>query len=60
MGLPAIPMILEELQREPDQWSWALEAVTEANPVPPESAGVVQSMAQAWVDWGRVEGYIPQ
>ena len=53
MGLPVVPLILEELRREPDQWFWALEAITGENPVPPEAAGVVTQMAQAWVDWGR-------
>ena len=28
MGL-SVPLILEELRREPDQWFWALEAITE-------------------------------
>ena len=28
MGLPVVPLILEELEREPDQWFWALEAIT--------------------------------
>ncbi len=60
MELPVVPLILEELQREPDQWFWALEAITEQNPVPAEAAGVVKLMAQAWVDWGRTEGYIPR
>lgn len=58
MGLPVVPLILEELQREPDQWFWALEAITEENPVPSEAAGVVKLMAQAWVDRGRGRGYI--
>ena len=58
MGHSVVPLILEELQREPDQWFWALEAITEENPVPPEAAGVVKLMAQAWVDWGREQGYI--
>jgi hypothetical protein len=53
MGWPAVPLILEELQREPDQWFWALEAITDANPVLPESAGNVRLMAQAWVEWGK-------
>ena len=35
------PLILEELQREPDQWFWALEAITQENPVQPGSAGKV-------------------
>ena len=60
MGLPVVPLILEELQREPDQWFWALEVITEQNPVPPESAGIVRLMAQAWVDWGREQGYLPK
>jgi hypothetical protein len=58
MGLPAVPLILEELRREPDQWFWALEAITEANPVPPEAAGNVRLMAQAWLDWGKQQGLL--
>jgi len=58
MGLPAVPLILEELKREPDQWFWALEAITEANPVPPNAAGNVRQMAQAWIDWGQRQGLI--
>jgi hypothetical protein len=58
MGLPAVPLILEELQREPDQWFWALEAITEANPVPAEAAGKVRLMAKAWVEWGRQHGFV--
>jgi hypothetical protein len=52
-----VPLILEELQREPDQWFWALEAITEANPVPQEAQGNVRQMAQAWIDWGRQQGF---
>ena len=58
MGLPVVPLILEELHREPDQWFWALEMITDENPVPAEAAGVVNLMAQAWVDWGREKSYI--
>src|SRR5262249_25740043 len=58
MGLPVVPLILEELQREPDQWFWALESITEENPVPPEAAGVVRMMAEAWVEWGREQGLL--
>ena len=58
MGLPAVPLILEELRHEPDQWFWALEAITEENPVPPEAAGKVKLMAEAWLEWGQRKGYI--
>ena len=52
MGPPVVPLILAELRREPDHWFWALEAITEENPVPPEAAGKVRPMAQAWIEWG--------
>ncbi len=58
MGLPAVPLILEELRCQPDQWFWALEAITEENPVPPEAAGNVRLMAQAWIDWGKQQGLL--
>jgi hypothetical protein len=57
LGLPAVPLILEELQREPDQWFWALESITEQDPVPPEAKGKIRLMAQAWIDWGTQRGY---
>jgi hypothetical protein len=58
MGPPVVPLILAALQREPDQWFWALDSITEENPVPPEAAGRVRLMAQAWVDWGRRNGIL--
>jgi hypothetical protein len=58
MGTAAVPLILEELKREPDQWFWALESITEENPVPPEAAGRVRAMAEAWLRWGRERGVL--
>ena len=58
MGWPAVPLILDELRRDPDQWFWALEAITEENPVPPEAAGQVRRSADAWVEWGRDRGLV--
>ncbi len=58
MGWPAVPLILEELQRAPDQWFWALEAITDQNPVSPESAGNVRLMARAWIEWGIRQGLL--
>jgi hypothetical protein len=60
IGLPVVPLILEELQREPDQWFWALEAITEQNPIPAEAAGDVKQMAEAWLEWGKQHGYLPR
>jgi hypothetical protein len=58
MGWSVVPLLLEELKREPDQWFWALEAIIGENPVPPEAAGNVRSMARAWVDWGMRQGLL--
>ena len=58
MGMPVVPLILEDLRHEPHHWFWALEAITEHNPVPPESLGKIQEMADAWVEWGRRQGVI--
>jgi hypothetical protein len=52
IGPSVVPMILEEMAREPNHWFWALEAITQENPVPAEVAGRVESMAQAWLAWG--------
>src|SRR5580692_3377864 len=32
MGIAVVPLILQELQNEPDHWYWALAAITGANP----------------------------
>ncbi len=59
MGMDAVPLILKELEREPDQWFWALEAITEADPVPAEAKGKVTLMAQAWLEWGKQRWLLP-
>lgn len=58
MGRDVVPLILEELWREPDQWSWALASITGENPVPPGVGGKVAAMARAWVEWGERRGLI--
>ncbi|HJT77778.1 MAG TPA: hypothetical protein VJ739_11305 [Gemmataceae bacterium] len=58
MGMPALPLILEEMRREPGQWFWALEAITGENPVPPEAAGEVRLMTDAWLEWGKQQGLL--
>jgi hypothetical protein len=59
IGMAVVPLILEELRRQPHHWFWALEAITEQNPVPREALGKTQAMAAAWLDWGKKQGLIP-
>jgi hypothetical protein len=58
MGQEAIPMLLRELEREPDHWFWALRAITGQDPVPQGNRGKIKEMTLAWLQWGRQRGYI--
>lgn len=57
MGEPVVPLLLQELNREPNHWFWALKAITGANPIKPEHRGRIKHMAKDWLDWGRDHGY---
>ena len=58
MGDSAIPLILEDLQRAPDQWFVALGEITGSNPVTEDDSGIVDKMRDAWLQWGRKNNYI--
>ena len=58
LGEPVVPLILAELEREISvSWITVLAAITGENPLPSELAGRVDAMTQAWLDWGRQQGY---
>lgn len=57
LGPAAVPLLLRELERNPDHWFWALHAITGVDPTTPEQKGKVQEMAKAWLNWGREAGY---
>ena len=45
--MPAVvPLILSELEKEPDLWFWALEAITDENPVSESDAGDIEASAR--------------
>ncbi len=58
LGARAVPLILHELQRETDHWFWALKVITKEDPVPAKDRGNMQKMANAWIAWGRLKGYV--
>jgi len=59
MGVPALPLILEDLQEHPlTDWFWALNAITGANPITAAIAGDMEAMAAAWITWGKKAGYL--
>ncbi len=60
MGNCAITMLLQELEREPNHWFWALQAITGFDPIAPRDRGNVVRMAEAWIQWGKAQGYLKQ
>ncbi len=56
LGQAAVPMILRDLDREPDHWFAALRAITGEDPVAPTDHGYMDRMAAAWVRWGKDHG----
>ncbi len=57
MGQPAVPLILQELERRPDHWFWALHAITGEDPA--RATDDVDVAATDWLNWGRTRGYVP-
>lgn len=60
MGPAAVPLLLAQLQsegNEPDQWFWALKAITRMDPVRDEDRGDYVAMARAWLMWAANTGY---
>jgi hypothetical protein len=57
LGRDAVPLILQDLERQPDHWFAALRAITGAEPIPPEDRGRMDRMATAWVRWGKEHGF---
>ena len=58
MGPRALPHILRELDKKPNQWFWALKAISREDPVSASDRGNIQKMRDAWLRWGREKGHI--
>ena len=57
MGEPVVPLLLQDLEQDPDHWFHALRVITGANPVSAEESGNLDKMTAAWLRWGREHGY---
>ena len=58
MGSEVVPFILRDLQKSPDHWFWALQAIARESPVPSEHAGDIRRMTQDWIKWGKIKGHL--
>ena len=56
LGPSVVPFLLQELEREPDHWFWALKSITRVNPA--EDADTFDDAVTAWLDWGAQRGYL--
>ena len=58
MGEAILPMIFQELRDNGGWWYPALRALTAENPVPGEAKGRPPLNREAWLEWGRRNGYL--
>ena len=56
MGWAVVPLILRELQRHPEHWTWALQAITGENPA--RDTASFEEAAGSWLSWGRQCGLL--
>jgi hypothetical protein len=57
LGPPVVPLLLRELEKRSGHWHRALRRITGADPVPREDRGNIGKAAEAWLRWGKEQGY---
>ena len=57
LGPEVVPLLSRDLEDNHTHWFDALEAITEARPVPIADAGNIPRMAEAWLRWAKNNGY---
>jgi hypothetical protein len=58
MGKAVVPLILGDLRENgPNDWFWALTAITGENPITQAISGNMKAMTEAWLLWGMQAGY---
>ena len=49
--------VLRELGKRSGHWHRALRRITGVDPVAPEDRGNIDKAAEAWLRWGKEQGY---
>jgi len=58
LGPAVVPLLLSDLATTTGRhWFTALSAITGADPVGEEDAGKILKMREAWLNWGKENGY---
>ncbi len=55
LGPAVLPLIFDELEREPAQWFWALSAITGEDPAVGEDT--VRGASVKWLEWAAEHGF---
>ena len=59
MGEQALPLILKDLEAEPDHWLEALVAISDETPhIPEHHKGNLIAISKAWVEWGKMNAQV--
>ncbi len=58
LGPAVVPLLLRELEEQPNHWFAALRSLTGTDPVPPADRGQIARMTEAWIKWGKEHGYL--
>jgi hypothetical protein len=56
LGQAVVPFMLQDLEKQPRLWVWALPEITGADPVPVADRGNIAKMSEAWLRWARAYG----
>ena len=57
LGQPVVPFLLRETERKSGRWFWALKSITREDPVADSDRGKTKNMIDAWLIWGKQQGY---
>lgn len=58
MGAEVVPLLLKELQKEPDHWFWALHTITQEDPANGQGTMRIADLTALWIEWGRQKGLL--
>ncbi|SRR5260221_1887520 len=53
LGEQVLPLIFEDMEREPDHWFFALREITGEDPVNDEDSGDLEKMTKSWLEWWK-------
>ncbi|MBN7814209.1 hypothetical protein [Algoriphagus pacificus] len=58
LGPEVLPLIFEDLKANESHWFYALESITNENPIETEHRGIFSEMKNDWLNWATLNHYI--